>query len=109
MPDLTWKAHASPGFTHGLTRYHLSVCGDPVGHVTLSIAGWKDFAARLGLVEGQNGVWRSEDDLHQAVTPTSETGPPLSDALPECMFRFCPTFDKCKADGCPTPWPKVYE
>ena len=35
--------------------------------------------------------------------PTPETGPPLSDALPECMFRWCPTLDKCKAGGCPTP------
>ncbi|KKL47869.1 hypothetical protein LCGC14_2331190, partial [marine sediment metagenome] len=41
--------------------------------------------------------------------PTPETGLSLSDALPECMFRFCPTLDKCKANGCPTPRPQVYE
>jgi hypothetical protein len=44
-----------------------------------------------------------------APTPTPETGPPLSDALPGCMFRFCPNLDKCEADGCPTPWPTKVE
>ena len=42
-------------------------------------------------------------------TPTPDPGPPLSDALPECLFRFCPTLDKCKADGCTDRRPKVYE
>ncbi len=39
-------------------------------------------------------------------SPTPETGPPLSDALPECQFRWCPTLDKCKTGGCATPWAK---
>jgi hypothetical protein len=107
MPDLTWKATASPGFAHGLTLYVLFVDDNHVGHVTLSIAGWEDFAARLGLVEGKGGVWSSMGKavLHQVVS-TSKTGPSLSDALPACLFRYCPTLDKCKADGCSTPWSK---
>ena len=39
-------------------------------------------------------------------SPTPETEPPLFDALPGCLFRWCPTLDKCKTGGCATPWAK---
>ncbi len=74
----------------------------------------------IGMIDNCAGVPKEPDSLVQMVrerlgreisesSPTPETGLSLSDALPECMFRFCPTVDKCKANGCPMPWPKVYE
>ena len=56
MPDMIWEANS---VVSGV--YALSVNGNYVGRVIMPAKAWQDFTARLGLVQGQDGVWRSEE------------------------------------------------
>ncbi len=61
---MTWTAR--PKHLNGLVQIALEVSeggndvGSLAGHFTLSSAEWQDFARRLGLREGPDGVWRSD-------------------------------------------------
>ncbi len=61
---MMWTARPKP--LDGLVQIALEVseAGDDVGslagHLTLSSPQWQDFAGRMGLREGPDGVWRSD-------------------------------------------------
>ncbi len=61
---MTWTAR--PKLLGSLVQIALDVSeagdevGSLVGHLTLSSSQWQDFARRMGLREGPDGVWRSD-------------------------------------------------
>ena len=59
MPDMNWEAQ-DVGSAGPYKSYALSVNGHHSALLTMLPEEWQDFAARLGLVEGQDEVWRSE-------------------------------------------------
>lgn len=60
---LIWEAHRHGSTTlYGSHTYGLSINGHEIGRLTMSEEEWLDFAARMGLAQGQDGVWRSDSD-----------------------------------------------
>ncbi len=56
MPDMIWEArHLGRAGTY--VTYEVSVNGRMSAMFTLLPEEWRDLAAKLGLVEGQDGVW----------------------------------------------------
>ena len=61
---MMWTARPKP--LNGLVQIALEVAeagndvGSLAGHLTLSSSQWQDFARRMGLREGLDGVWHSD-------------------------------------------------
>ena len=68
MTDMIWKARPNtcvPAAEPGEVTYVLSVDNNDVAYMTMPEEAWQDFANRMGLVEGQDGVWRMEKTVDE--------------------------------------------
>ena len=61
MTDMIWKARPNtrvPAVEPGEVTYVLSVNNNDASYMPMPDEAWQDFTSRMGLVEGQDGVWR---------------------------------------------------